>query len=247
MIFFVLAIGFLAACVILGWVTGVLAGSAVTLVAEGSSQRVLEDGLLGTSGGFTGFFLGWTHAHWINNGTAYWLEPIWIGLAFAILLPFVHEVSRSVSPTVASLDFGRPGNLIPSRWNWLLFPFPFALSYEMLTWACWVPLAGRWTPAQDQPYLQGQLFAFTGFRIGAVFPLALFCFAFLPRALWRETIIVAAIAGAVVSAIDRFYWGWFNSHGGFFAALFGIPALASGTLILINRFVRARLPHEATI
>jgi hypothetical protein len=246
-IFLILAIAFLAACAILGWVTGVVAGSAISLVAKGRSQRVLEDGFLGTSGGFTGFFLGWTYTYSIKYGTGHWLEPVWVSLAFAILLPFAHEVSRSVRPTAASLDFGYPGNLTPSRWNWLLFPFPFAIAYEMLTWVCWAPLASRWTHAQDLPFLEGQLIAFAGFRIGAVFSLALLCFAFLPRTRWRQTIVVAAIAGAVASTLDRFCWGWFNSHGGFLAALFGIPVLASGSLILIDRLIRARQPREATI
>jgi len=236
-ILIILAVAFLAACAILGWVTGVIAGSTVFLVLQGRCQRVLEDGFLGTFGGFTGFFLAWTYTR---------LEPVWIGLALAVLLPFVHEVSRFVRPNTASLDFGRPGNLVPTRWNWLLIPFPFGIGYEMLTWVCWVPLASRWTPTQDLPFLEGRLIAFAGFRMGAVFTLALLGFAFMPRARWRETIVVAAIAGAAASALDRFCWGWFSNHGGLLAALFGIPALAGGTLIFIDRFIRKRGAREAT-
>lgn len=249
MIFVILAIAMPATLAILAWVTGVVAGSAALLGAKNTEQRIIEDGFLGAFGCFTGLFVSFT-AGWIGNRSLSWLNPVWISLALAILLPLIHEINRRFRPIGASLDFSKPGRSTPSKWNWLLFPFPFAISYEVLTWFCWVPLNlmgafGSHLPAQDAPFVEGQLIAFGGFRIGSVLLLALICFAFLPRACWREVMLVAALAGAVASALDRFCWNWFNSSGGFPVALFGIPIVASGILILLDRYIRSRWPREA--
>jgi hypothetical protein len=245
-VFFIFATGFFAVCAILAGVTGVVAGSALSLVIKSSQQKMFEDGYLGVIGCAAGLFLGWIYAYAVGNENLLWLDPIWLGLVFAILLPFVHELSRHLRPSAASLSFDSTAGAAPSKWNWLLFPFPFALAYALLTGACWVPLATRTMPSNYVPYFSGQLFAFAVFRIGAVLSLALVSFAFLPQVRCRETIAVAAIAGVLTSALDRFCWGWFNNHGGFYAALFGTPVLAGCILIPLDRYIRSRWAQTLT-
>jgi hypothetical protein len=87
--------------------------------------------------------------------------------------------------------------------------------------------------AENVAYSEGRLFAFTQFRICAAVLLTLVFFGFLPRPRRAEALLIGAAAGLATSVLDRFSWDWFNGHGGFFVALFGIPALSGSVVVLL--------------
>ena len=65
--------------------------------------------------------------------------------------------------------------------------------------------------------------------------LSAFCFLFTVRA--RDAALLGTVAALATSVLDRFLWDWFN-HFGYVVALFGIPILSGGTVILILRYIK---------
>jgi hypothetical protein len=97
------------------------------------------------------------------------------------------------------------------------------------------------------------------FRTGRVRYSALRQFKFLalcfcPQFVWHlrfqpvagETFSVGALTGLATSVLDRFWWDRVNNRLGFLVALFGIPMLSGGIVILLFRYIDTRRARSAT-
>ena len=135
--------------------------------------------------------------------------------------------------------------MAPSRSNWLLLPVGFAIIYAVITWAYWVPLDRPRIATQSGgtsfiPYWEGEVIGFVAIRILSALVLSLVCCVFPPPGRWLRIFSIGAVTGLVASVIDRFCWNWIQNHVGYLVALFGIPMLSGGILVLLFRFIEGQ-------
>ena len=131
-----------------------------------------------------------------------------------------------------------------SRWNWFVLLAGFVVVYAALTWADWVPLdrgrIGIQNGVSYVPFWEGEVIGFVVIRIAAVVLLSLFCCVLPSPAHWRNMLVSGSVSGLLTSLFDRLEWNWVQNHLGFLVALFGIPLVTSGAVMIFVRSVKRR-------
>jgi hypothetical protein len=116
-----------------------------------------------------------------------------------------------------------------------------------MTWLCWVPLSRAAALAQNGisfiAYWEGEVFGFAAIRILALVLLSPVLVAFAPPVSVWKALSVGALTGLATSVLDRFCFNWVNIRLSYFAAIFGIPILSGGVLMLLFRYIGNRWPR----
>jgi hypothetical protein len=136
----------------------------------------------------------------------------------------------------------------PSRWNWLLAPFAFGVSYRLLLWLYWLPERRRWIAAHggdatSVAFGEGEFDGVT--LILSIDTLVLFaiCCAFAPRARPREAFVIGGLTALVTAVFQGLLWNFVEGKFGSLGpalAFHGIPIIVACVLVFAFGYSRRR-------
>jgi hypothetical protein len=137
----------------------------------------------------------------------------------------------------------------PSRWNWLLAPLGFGVSYRLVLWLYWLPERRRWIAAHggdatSVAFGEGELDGLTlSMTIDSLF-LFVICCAIAPRARPREALVIGGLTALISAVFQRLLWNFFEGKFGSLGSGFafhGIPIMVGCVLVFAFGYSRRRI------
>jgi hypothetical protein len=132
-----------------------------------------------------------------------------------------------------------------SKWNWLLAPLGFGISYRIVLWLYWFPERQRWIAAHggdtsSVAFGEGELDGDAIVLTLAVLVLFAICCAFAPKARARETFVIGGLTALITAVCQRLLWSFLESKLGPTATFYGIPAIVACVFVFAFSYFQRR-------
>jgi hypothetical protein len=133
----------------------------------------------------------------------------------------------------------------PSRWNWLLAPFGFGVSYRLALWLYWFPERQKWIAAHggdasSVAFGEGELDGDAIVLTLALLVLFAICCALAPKARVWETFVIGGLTAVITAVCQRLLWNFLASKVGVAAAFYGIPIIVACVFVFAFSYYQRR-------
>jgi hypothetical protein len=132
-----------------------------------------------------------------------------------------------------------------SKWNWLLAPLGFGISYRLALWLYWLPERQRWIAAHggdanSVAFGEGEMDGTAIILMFTLLVLFVICSVFAPKARAAETIVIGGLTAVITAVCQRLFSSVLASKLGPDATFYGIPIIVACVFIFALSYFRRR-------